>query len=643
MKIPLRHAFPVAVAAIALSILFGCASPGSPDGGPYDELPPQVIGSMLQFGALNSKDTKIDIFFNEFVKIENASEKVVVSPPQINLPEISSTGRKIRVKLLDSLQKNTTYTIDFSDAIVDNNEGNPLGHYNFVFSTGDHADSMEVSGKVLNAENLEPIKGILVGLHSDTTDTVFQTKPLLRVARTNGSGEFIIKGVAPGRYRAYALQDADGTFTFSQKSEMIAFQTSTFQTGSYPDARPDTIWRDSTHIDSIHIIHFTHYTPDDLVLLAFLESHQERHLLKSERQTPEHIDIYFTGPSDSMPKIRGLNFDENNAFAILSSPGHDSIYYWIRDTALIHQDTLRALYTFMETDTTGLLVETSDTMEFISKIPRAKQLKLEAEERKKWEKEQEKLKKRHLPYLETMPAPTLDLSIHPGGSLAPNENIQFETKEPIEIADTSLIHLLLKQDSLFLPAPYVLERDPGSLFKYTLYAEWRPQQEYQLQIDSAAFIGIYGHASKANRARITIPNLDTYGSLFFNLPGIADTTAVVQLVSSSGRVLYAVRSHDGRAEFFFLKPTTYYARLFIDRNGNNQWDPGDFEQKLQPEEVYYYPSKIQVRALWDIEQDWDVHALPLTRQKPIEITKQKPDKEKTIQKRNAERERNKRR
>ena len=144
----------------------------------------------------------------------------------------------VKVDLFDSLQANTTYTIDFSDAIEDNNEGNPMGQYTYSFSTGDVIDTMEVSGTVLNAENLEPVKGVMVGLFpADSTfhDSLFTTTPFRRVSRTNGSGRFTIKGVKPGRYRTFALQDADGDFTFSQKSEMVAWDTTVISTSCRPD------------------------------------------------------------------------------------------------------------------------------------------------------------------------------------------------------------------------------------------------------------------------------------------------------------------------------------------------------------------------------------------------------------------------
>ena len=213
-----------------------CANPGSPDGGPYDETPPHVTGSNPVYGKMGSKESTIDIFFDELVKVENASEKVVVSPPQMNMPEITSKGKYIRVKLQDSLKANTTYTIDFSDAISDNNEGNPLGNYTFVFSTADSIiDSMEISGTVLNAADLEPVKGILVGLYSDTTHTAFLEKPFERVARTDGRGRFVIRGVSKGKYKVYALNDMDGDFRYSQKGEMLAFMESTISPESYPD------------------------------------------------------------------------------------------------------------------------------------------------------------------------------------------------------------------------------------------------------------------------------------------------------------------------------------------------------------------------------------------------------------------------
>ena len=618
-----------------------CANPGSPDGGPYDETPPHVTGSNPVYGKMGSKESTIDIFFDELVKVENASEKVVVSPPQMNMPEITSKGKYIRVKLQDSLKANTTYTIDFSDAISDNNEGNPLGNYTFVFSTADSIiDSMEISGTVLNAADLEPVKGILVGLYSDTTHTAFLEKPFERVARTDGRGRFVIRGVSKGRYKVYALNDMDGDFRYSQKGEMFAFMESTVSPESYPDIRMDTIWHDSIYYDSIVPVHYTHFVPDNIILRAFTARGQDRHLLKTERQTSEHFDIYFTAPSTELPKIEGLNFNEENAFFVDYNETRDTIIYWLKDTTLIYQDTLTAAVSYLENDSAGNLVQHIDTLDFISKFSHEKQMKWKKEEVKKWKKEQEKKRKKGLSYQTEYPMPSLEMALKPQGSLAPNENILFQVKEPLEIADTSRIHLYLQKDSVYVEVPYIFRQLGNSILSYKLYAEWRPLQQYRLVIDSAAFVGIYNHCSNKIDTKFNIPALDTYSTLFVNVKGVEDTMAVVQLLQSD-KPVFSSRTKKGTAEFYFVKPGSYYLRLFVDRNGNGKWDEGNYDEGIPPEETYYYPAKLNLRARWDVSQDWDIHALPLNKQKPLEITKQKPDKEKKIQNRNAEREYNK--
>ena len=193
-----RTIYNAALATLAFAALSGCAAIGNPDGGPYDETPPRITNSNPQNGATGVKNRKITIDFNEFIKLENPSEKVVVSPPQLEQPEIKVTGKKIQVELFDSLKPNTTYSIDFADGIVDNNEDNPLGNYCFRFSTGDVIDTLEVSGYVLNAQNLEPVKGITVGLHSDLSDSAFITKQFERVSRTDEQGHFTIRGIVRG-------------------------------------------------------------------------------------------------------------------------------------------------------------------------------------------------------------------------------------------------------------------------------------------------------------------------------------------------------------------------------------------------------------------------------------------------------------
>lgn len=631
---------------LALLLTAACASIGNPDGGRFDETPPRVVGSSPADGAVNVSKRKVQILFDEYIKLEKASEKVVISPPQIEPANVRADGKRVKVDFYDSLRANTTYTIDFSDAIEDNNEGNPMGQYTFSFSTGDVIDTMQVSGRVLNAADLEPIKGIMVGLYpADSTwnDTLFRTRPFLRVSRTNGEGRFTIKGVKDGAYRVRALDDKDGDFVFSQKNERVAFDTAVYVTGSFPDVRMDTVWRDSLWYDSIRVVPYTHYTPDDVLLLAFLEDGQERHLLKTAYPEPTSFTFYFTAPSDSTPRIKGLNFDERCLVADASLK-NDTVTFWVTDTALIHrQDTLSMILSYMETDTLGQLVVTNDTLDLSPKTTYAKIAAERSKQIEAWEKDRErrqKKAKKPLPYEENPYERTwLEAGFKPSGSLAPNQNVRYLAKEPILEVDTTKIHFYVKKDTDWLPAPFLFMPEERSAKSYMLYAEWEPGQKYRFVMDTAAVVSVLEHESKSVRQEFHVRAVEEYGSIFIHVIS-PDTGVVVQLLSKNDKVEAQQRTDkDGNADFFFMKPGEYYMRCYVDANGNGQWDTGDYASGLQPERVYYFGKPLPLKAQWDLRQDWDIRAVDVARQKPMAITKQKPDKEKKLKNRNAERDR----
>lgn len=631
---------------LALLLTAACASIGNPDGGRFDETPPRVVGSSPADGAVNVSKRKVQILFDEYIKLEKASEKVVISPPQIEPANVRADGKRVKVDFYDSLRANTTYTIDFSDAIEDNNEGNPMGQYTFSFSTGDVIDTMQVSGRVLNAADLEPIKGIMVGLYpADSTwnDTLFRTRPFLRVSRTNGEGRFTIKGVKDGAYRVRALDDKDGDFVFSQKNERVAFDTTVYVTGSFPDVRMDTVWRDSLWYDSIRVVPYTHYTPDDVLLLAFLEDGQERHLLKTAYPEPTSFTFYFTAPSDSTPRIKGLNFDERCLVADASLK-NDTVTFWVTDTALIHrQDTLSMILSYMETDTLGQLVVTNDTLDLSPKTTYAKIAAERSKQIEAWEKDRErrqKKAKKPLPYEENPYERTwLEAGFKPSGSLAPNQNVRYLAKEPILEVDTTKIHFYVKKDTDWLPAPFLFMPEERSAQSYMLYAEWEPGQKYRFVMDTAAVVSVLEHESKSVRQEFHVRAVEEYGSIFIHVIS-PDTGVVVQLLSKNDKVEAQQRTDkDGNADFFFMKPGEYYMRCYVDANGNGQWDTGDYASGLQPERVYYFGKPLPLKAQWDLRQDWDIRAVDVARQKPMAITKQKPDKEKKLKNRNAERDR----
>lgn len=619
---------------LAAFLLGSCARMGQPDGGWYDETPPRILGAAPADKGTNVKSQKVSIFFDEFIQIENATEKVVVSPPQLETPEIVASGKRIKIELLDSLKPNTTYTIDFSDAITDNNEDNPLGNYTYSFSTGDAIDTLEVSGKVLQAKDLEPVKGILVGLYSDLSDTAFTAKPMLRVSRTDGSGRFVIKGVAPGTYRVYALQDADGNYLFNQKSEMLAFSQEKIVPSFKPDVRQDTTWIDSLRIKSIDRVGYTHFLPDDIVLRAFNEVMTDRYFLKAERREPESFTLFYSYGGE-MPQVRGLNFQSDDAFIIESTEKQDTITYWLKDTALVNQDTLRVELTYHMTDSLGKLVEQIDTLDILSRISHEKRQKDLEREREEWQKKQDRAKKRGEPYDSIMPPKALAIGVKAPSELDPDKNIPFTFNTPLASVDTAAIHLYSKHDTLWYNAPLEFNHVRGR--EYELRGEWRPDIEYSLEIDSAAFVDIYGKVSPPFKQGFKVKSFDEYGTLLLNIPTMTDTTIVVQLLDAGDKIIKEVTTNQGVAEFYYVSPSTYYVRMYIDSNRNGEWDTGLYSANRQPETVCYFPKEIEIRAKWDFTETWNPLATPVIQQKPAAVTKQKPDKDKKIKNQNARR------
>ena len=640
----LRTLHLAAVAALLL-MLSACARMGNPDGGWFDEQPPRVVGSMPKEQSIGIGNKKITIFFDEYIKLDNPSEKVVISPPQLEQADIRTQGKRITVELKDSLKPNTTYTVDFSDAISDNNEGNPMGNYTFTFSTGDHIDTLEVGGTVLEAENLEPIKGILVGLYDigdgssefSATDTLLRSAPMQRVSRTDSRGRFHVKGVAPGRYRVFALQDVDANYVWNAKSEKVAFLHTVVVPTSKPDVRQDTLWRDSLHIADIVQTGYTHFLPDDLVLRAFTEKQTDRYYIKSERTEANNFKIYFSYGHEKLPRIRPLDFDSTSTIIVEPTVNQDTITYWLADTALVNRDTLTVEMNYFANDTTGVLREHTDTLTLLSKQPYSRRLKQQQEAFEKWQKQQERRRKRGQPVQESMPAPDLKMEYMVPSGLDPDHNLAFKSPTPLVKADTAAIHLYQKIDTLWYRAHYLFGEKPGYPRNYQLISEWQPGSEYSLEIDSAAFVDIYGTASRAYKQGFKVRSTDEYATVVITLSGMNGKNAVVELLSQSDKPVKKTTAEGGVATFYYVKPGTYYMRMFVDENNNGLWDTGSYTELRQPEPCYYYPGKLECRAKWDLRQTWDPTAKPLDRQKPSEILQQKGEQQRKIRQRNAER------
>ncbi|MDD2514186.1 MAG: Ig-like domain-containing protein [Proteiniphilum sp.] len=604
------------LALTAFIIFYSCANIAAPTGGAYDVDPPVVRRSTPDFNALNTSPNRIEIEFNENIKIKTPNEKVIITPPQQNMPVIRSVGRKAVVELNDELLPNTTYTIDFTDAIVDNNEENPLENLVFSFSTGDRLDTLAVSGKVLSASDLEPVSGIYVGIHSHFDDTLFTRVPFERISRTDSRGQFTIRGMAPGSYKVFALGDLNRDYKYDNPQETIAFLDTVIVPSTMEAVRQDTIFQDSLTIDTIKTVHYTRFLPDDLLLRAFLSNFQRKYMKQHERTAKERLLLQFAAPAP-MPVFTLMQPEQpqNDWYVLERNAGNDSLLLWITDSMVYRQDSIMMKIDYFRTDSLNRDYIDTDTLTF-SVRGAARQRRSEEKDTEEEEGEEEPIR---FIQMKTNVQTTFDLY----------NPVRFEFGEPVIRFDSSHVQLLMQEDTLFLPVPFRMEQDSLNPRMFTLRPSWVPGGKYKLAVDSATIMSHYGLWNDKYEQAFTVKDLDQYGNLEMVINALpAGKAAFVELLDKSDKPFRKSSVKGNSARFQDLPPGEVYARLVIDEDGDGVWTTGDYEVKRQPEQVFYYPGKLTIRAFTDHLEDWDITNVPLIQQKPLEITKNKPEEKK---------------
>jgi hypothetical protein len=587
---------------------YACASIGSPAGGDYDIDPPRFVKSDPAPNTILYDRNKITLFFDEYISIEKPSEKVIITPPQKKAPEIKSLGKKITVGLRDSLIPNTTYTFDFTNGIVDNNEKNAIEGYTFAFSTGDVVDSLAISGLLLNAENLEPMPNIMVGIHSDLSDTAFTSLPFLRTSQTNELGRFWIRNVAPGNYHLFALNDANRDFKFDQPGEAIAFDDSLIIPYFEPAIRMDTIWKDSLTVDSVKEIHYNRFMPDNIILRLFKEEFDLQYLSKTERSDSSKFVITFNSKAETLPAVYLIDEEAEKAewYVMEQSPDRKILTYWISDSLIYQKDTIKIKIDYMAHDTLNALVSMTDTINLIQKKKEAP--KKDRKKGKETENERE----------------PLNVNITPSGAMDIYDTIKITFSEPLLYFEPHLIHIQQKVDTLWEKQDFPILQDSLNPRMYYIAHKWPYDQEYRIDIDSAAIFSIYNNWNDSIKANLKTRPEDAYGHLYIGIEGI-ESRGFGQLLDGSEKVVRESFLINGELAFENLKPGKYFLRYIDDTNGNGKWDIGNYTEKRQPESVYYHPAAFELKEfMGEWEQTWNVTELPVEKQKPLEITKNKP-------------------
>lgn len=602
-----REWFGIMVVALCI---YACANRGYPEGGPKDETPPQVVEEVPLSYTTNFKAKRVNIYFDEFVQLNDINNKFIFSPPVKKDPKVSLKGKYVQVAIPDSLRENTTYSLDFADAIVDNNESNPLGFYRYVFSTGERIDTLELGGTVVNAESYEPVLGVLVALYEKQGDSIPLKELPDYIARTDSSGNFRLTNLREGHYRVMAIEDANRDKMYTPESEMFAWMDTTVFPVVEPATRVDTfhviekiVEADTILRDSIVRTDYLAYGPSNLYLRLFLEKLTQLYLVEDDRKEREQLNFIFSIPGENglevtlwdtlatEPLPQDWYFKEHSA-------GNDTLTLWIKDSTVYKKDTLNVILSYMRSDSTGQWERYSDTARYTF---RAKEKK----EGKSKKKDEDALK-----------VEFLEIKSNISGDLDLGARLYLEFSRPINKSTLDSIRVLEKVDTVYQLIPFQVVEDSLRVRRVFVDAAWKAGGEYQLQIDSATIYDIYGRFNDKLEKKFKVRTEEYYGKIMVNVRGV-DCPTIVQLYkaengkSENGKRTYnvvqsKVVEQDGEVVFPLLPEGKYCVRAILDRNGNGVWDTGLYLKHRQPEEIVYLRGEIAVKQNFDVEQDFDI-------------------------------------
>lgn len=523
-------------------LFFSCATQQAPGGGPKDTIPPRVIHAVPEQFSTNFSSNNIAITFDEYFQVKNPNEQLVVSPPLSFAPEIKIKNKTMFIHLDDTLKKNKTYTFNFGTAISDATENNVLENFQYVFSTGAEVDSEKVFGKVLNSLTLEPEKGVVVMLYDSQNDSLPYLEKPSYFGKTKEDGTFTIKNIAHGSYKLFALKETNNNYLFDSRDEGIAFS--------------DTLVSSSS---------------DSLTLKLFSETLPQR-LLRSSPDEPGKAVLIFQQPVESL-KYQLLSQDPG-VFALEYSSSRDTITVWYKNTST---DTLSLRIT-------SPVLTSGDTL-VMRLISLTRML----------ENKSEKSRREFKLNIATNLSPAFNL----------NDSIRIYFSHPIANAETEKI--ILYEDSA-TRINYSLSFTDSLKRKMFIAVSWKENKNYKLEIPPGVFTDTFGLKNDTVQINFHTRSLNEYGSLKINLKIPENKPPLIlQLMDDKENVFrQSVLQKDTTLNYEYLLPAIYRLKIIVDENNNGKWDAGNYLKHIQPERVFYNPTKVNVRANWDIETDWNI-------------------------------------
>lgn len=589
-------------------LLASCANPVAPTGGPKDVTPPEILRTSPPLQSTNYTNQEIILYFDEYVKLKDIEQQLIISPPVKETPAFRTKGKSLVAEFKDPWRSETTYNIFFGDAIVDITEGNSIPGYKFTFSTGSVLDSMQISGKLINAFSLAPVKAAYVMLY----DTIYDSIPFKQIpyyiARTNDMGEFQLTNLRNRPYKIFALTDINANYLYDMPTEEIAFidtlitpweetrKAGTLKVGGDNEIKADTAVLEENVVvtnpgnDSIVIT--------DTLIPGGISQEPSPALSDSTMVAAgkrNYIQLFHFKEVDSVQSLVRVPLLRENVLAFyFKFPTVDPEFIIPDD--LYDKKPVMANNRFNDTITMWLpgFIHDSIKLEVSDKGSVLDTIEMSVKPRENTIKKTEPVKK---------PALLITSNIA-RNKLKPGTPLRLTFADPLMLSITE--NLVLKQDSIIIQNVNYTFTD--SLKKQmVINYPWKEGLQYSLTVPDSTFVGIMGSKNDSLNFAFYGIKEEESANLMLNVDLATASQYIVQLLDSKDKIIgQTTISDDKLLEFKYIEPGKYRVRAIDDRNGNGYWDTGKYLAGRYPERVLYYTQEIELRANWTLEEQWQI-------------------------------------
>jgi hypothetical protein len=524
------------IVILLLLSLVNCAKRGFPSGGDPDKTPPKMVKAQPEEFSTNFDKKRIRIYFNEYIKVKDIQKQLIISPPikeggYIIYPQ-GSASKYIDIQILDTLQPNTTYSFNFGQSIVDNNEGNPYDYFKYVFSTGAYIDSLEIGGTIEDAFNRSPEKFVSVMLYeidsTYTDSTVYKKTPTYITNTLDSITNFKLENLRAGTYKMIALKDVSSNYVFNPLVDKIGYVE---QEVTVPT-------------DSLYTIKLFKEIP------AFKAT-------RPAQISKTMIAFGYEGPIDSMKITVNSEVAENFRYKTTRHPEKDTLRYWFEN----------------------LKPETDSLLFTVSKGTYSKDFTVKLKE---------------------LERDSLKITANYRGNIPPNRDFKVAANTPIVGVNDKTISIQNK-DSIPIEFTSKFDETTNSL---NLFFEKKENQRYGITMLPKTITDFYGEVNDTLKYTLVTKEDKAYGNIRLTYDG-TEFPIIIQIVNEKLELIVEEYVTEAKPSynFPFIDPQNVYFRVIFDTNKNGKWDTGNFLKNIQPEDVKYFPKKVEIRANWDVNED----------------------------------------